>query len=403
MTETISKWNYEKILVLTKEGIHRTNMTKLLKNAGFEVSFITAITEVLTYINKIGPGIFIHDYESVDKSQGDLLQQRLNRLDELAPIIRVIYTLEVTPKLMAVASDTQVRRIVPHSTNLESLGRELKMVAGTESSVGEMQRKIKELTKKGGKHSQEDADKIIEETYKRFRHDNTIKIEFGGVLIRREKYDEAKTMGEQILLKEPTNLRAMSLVSRVLMKQGKMNEAIKVMENANNLAPGNTERLMSLGEAFYKTHQNEKSKAAYSQAKASDPGVAGEADKAMGQIALDEGDMTAAANLIGNSCSEDEAAGFFNNSAVHASKSGKPEQALSLYETALKALKTDRLKPAVYYNIALTHCDMKQPKEALKAISYALKIDAAFEKATRLREKIKKEMESEATSVKKSS
>ena len=154
MAEAYSKWNFEKILVLTKEGTTRASMSKLLKNAGFEVSFVSAITEVIPAINKFGPGIFIHDYEAVDKSQGDLLQQRLNRLDELAPIVRVIYAMEINPKLMAVASDTQVRRLVPYSTNLESLGRELKMVSSTESSVGEMQRKIKEIVKKSGKHSQ---------------------------------------------------------------------------------------------------------------------------------------------------------------------------------------------------------------------------------------------------------
>jgi tetratricopeptide (TPR) repeat protein len=403
MVDANSKWNFEKILVLSKEGATRASIAKMLKNVGFEVSFVSAVTEVIPAINKFGSGIFIHDYESVDKSQGDLLQQRLSRLDELAPIVRVIYAMEITPKLMAVASDTQVRRLVPYSTNLESLGRELKMVSSTESSVGEMQRKIKEISKKSGKHSQEEADKVIEETYQRFRHDNTIKIEFGGVLIRRDKIDDAKVMGEQILSKEPNNLRAMSLVSRALMKQGKLDEAIKVMENANSLAPGNTERLMSLGEAFYKTNQTEKSKAAYSQAKSADPAVTGEANKALGQIALDQGDLVAASDLLGNSCSEDEAAGFFNNAAVQATRSGKPEHALSLYETALKALKTDRLKSAVYYNIALTQCDLKNNKEALKAIGQALKLDPDFEKAVKLREKIKKENSDDPSRVKKSS
>jgi tetratricopeptide (TPR) repeat protein len=403
MNEVFSKWNFNKILVLTNEGSNRASISKMLENAGFEVTFVSAITEVIPALNKFGPGIFIHDYESVDKSQGDLLQQRLNRLDELAPIVRVIYALEVTPKLMAVASDTQVRRLVPYSSNLESIGRELKMVANIESSAGEMQRKIKGIIKRQGKNAQEEVDKVIEETYQRFRHDTSIKIEFGGVLIRRAQIEDAKVMGEHILHKDPHNLRAMSLVSRALMKQGKLEDAIKVMENANSLAPGNTERLMSLGEAFYKTNQPEKAKAAYSQAKIADAAVTTEADKALGQIALDQGDLAAAADLLSNSCSEDEAAGFFNNSAVQATHSGKTEHALSLYETALKALKTDRLKPAVYYNIALTHWDLKNSKEALRAISQALKIDPEFEKAIKLKEKIKKETTEGASPVKKSS
>jgi tetratricopeptide (TPR) repeat protein len=403
MTDSLSRWNYQKILVLTKEGANRASIMKMLQNAGFEVHFVSAISEVINAINSFGPGIFIHDYESVDKSQGDLLQQRLNRLDHLAPIIRVIYAMEITPKLMAVASDTNIRRLVPYSSNIESLGLELKMVANTESSVGDMQRKVKEIMKGSGRHSQDEADKVIEETYQKFRHDNTIKIEFGGVLIRRNKVEDAKVMGEQILIKEPTNLRAMSLVSRALMKQGRMEDAIKVMENANSLAPGNPERLMSLGEAFYKTNQPEKAKTAFNQAKDNDPSVAGDANKALGQIAIDQGDLAAATDLIRNSCSEDEAAGFFNNAAVQAIHQGKPKEALALYETALKALKTDRLKSAVYYNIALAQSDLKNFSDALKSISKALKLEPEFEKAIKLREKIKKDSDDDPKRVKKSS
>jgi tetratricopeptide (TPR) repeat protein/CheY-like chemotaxis protein len=402
VTDTYTKWNYEKILVLTKDGPNRQSIAKSLQQAGFTVDFVSAINDVVEALNRFGSGIFIHDFEATDKGQGELLQQRLNRLDEYAPVIRVVLALEITPKLMALASDAQVKRLVPYSSNLASIGQELKMVTKTESSVGEMQRKIRGLASSTGKNSQIEADKIIEETYLQYRHDPAIRIEFGGVLIRREQYDEAKTIAEQILKKEPQNLRAMSLTSRALMKQGKLKEAIAIMENANTLAPGNTERLMTLGDAFYKTGQTEKAKSYLRQARDSDPSAAGDVDKQLGQIALDEGDMSAALDLFVGSCTEDESAGYFNNSAVMATKAGKPEHALELYQTALKALKTNRLKPAVYYNIALTYCDLELYKDALKAVNNALKIDKKFEKAVRLKERIDRESD-ESKKIKKTS
>jgi tetratricopeptide (TPR) repeat protein len=287
--------------------------------------------------------------------------------------------------------NAQVRRLVPYSSNLSAVAQELKMISQTESSVGDMQRKIRALASGPAKGNQIEADKIIETTYNQYRHDPAIRVEYGGVLIRREQIDEAKVIGEQLLRKEPTNLRAMSLVSRVLMKQGKFDEAIKVMENANGLAPGNPDRLISLGDAFFKTGKNDKAKAYLKQAKEADASAGTEADKVLGQVALSEGDMAGALELLVGSCTEDETAGFFNNSAVQASKAGKPEKALELYQTALKAVKTNRLRPAIYYNIALSYSDLDLVDDALKAVNQALKIDKKFEKAIRLKEKLERD------------
>lgn len=390
MVDTHTKWKYDSILVLAKTGSSREGISNLLQVAGFKVDFVSGANEVVEALNKFGCGIFLHDFEATDKSQGELLQQRLNRMDDFVPVIRVLMAQEITPKLMALASDAQVRRLVPYSSNLSAVARELKMLAQTETSIGEMQRKIRALAVGTSKPNQVEADKIIESTFNQYGHDPAIRVEYGGVLIRRDKVDDAKVIGEQILIKDALNLRAMSLVSRALMKLGKFTEAIKIMENANGLAPGNTDRLISLGDAFFKSGKNDKAKSYLKQAKEADSSAAGEADKVLGQVALSEGDMSGALELLGASCTEDESAGFFNNSAVHASKSGKPEKALELYQTALKALKTNRLKPAIYYNIALAYSDLHLIDDALKAVNHALKFNPEFEKALRLKEKLEK-------------
>ena len=108
MADTFSKWNYDKILVLTKEGTTRAGIAKALQAAGFHVDFVGSANEVVDSLNSFGNGILIHDFEATEKSQGELLQQRLFRLDEYAPIIRIVLAQEITPKLLAIASDTQI-------------------------------------------------------------------------------------------------------------------------------------------------------------------------------------------------------------------------------------------------------------------------------------------------------
>ena len=167
------------------------------------------------------------------------------------------------------------------------------------------------------------------------------------------------------------------------MKSGQMADAIAQLEAANSLSPYNTERLVMLGDAFFQTGDNAKAKSYYAQAMNLDS-HAKDAQMGMGQVMVSEGDLNGALELLRNSASEDEAVAFFNNAAVLAVQKKKIGESFRLYESALKALKTDRLKPQVYFNLALAFKRLDKIEDALKACRRALKYAPDFDKAQRL-------------------
>lgn len=383
-------YNFKNVLVLMKEGATRQTFAKALTSAGFKVDFCSTTNDALELINELSAGIFIHDFETTDKTQGSQFQQRLARLEVYNSLIRILYVQEISPKVLALANDAQIRRIVSYnSVNPEILADEIKMITKTGSAFMELQRRIKEIAAKGGNTAAE-IDKEIEQTYSSFGHDPQIRVEFAGVCLRRSQLDDAKNHATEVLRKDPLNVRAMSMVSRVLMKQGKLDEAIQIMEKANGLSPNNPERLIALGEAFFQSGDKPKAKGFFNQALSIAP-EASEAKKGLGQVALAEGDATAALDLLVNSCTEEESAGFFNNAAVAAKRAGQHEKALHLYDSAMKSLKTNKLRPLIYFNIALVHADQKNFEQALKSLKQALRFDKTYEKAIRLKEKLEKE------------
>lgn len=386
------EYNLKNVLVLMKEGANRQTFAKGLGSAGFKVDFCSTTNDALELINELSAGIFIHDYEATDKTQGSQFQQRLARLEVYDTLIRILYVQEISPKVLALANDAKIRRIVSYnSVNPEILADEIKMLTKTGSAFMDLQKRIKELAAKGGANASVEIDKEIEQTYTSFGHDPQIRIEYAGVCLRRNQLEDAKSHATEVLRKDELNVRAMSMVSRILMKQGKMTEAIQIMEKANGLSPNNPERLIALGDAFFQTGDKPKAKGFFNQAIAAAPEAAGEASKGLAQVALSEGDTTAALDLLVNSCSEDESAGFFNNAAVAAKRAGQHDKALHLYDSAMKSLKTNKLRPLIFFNIALVHCDQKNYEQALKSLKQALRFDKTYEKAVRLKEKLEKE------------
>ena len=386
----MTELNQKQVLILMKEGPTRSLFSKALNANGFKVDFCSSMNDALELLNALSAGLFIHDFESTDKTQAIQFQQRFARLDTYNSLIRILYVLEITPQVLALANDAQIRRVVGYSTNAETLAGELKMLTKTGNAVMDLQRKIKELAAAGPSKAAE-IEELIDQVYTSFSHDPQVRVEYAGACVRRGKLDDAKTHATEVLRKDPHNVRAMSILSRVLMKQGKMDEAIQVMEKANGLSPSNSERLIALGDAFFQKGDNKKAKGYLNEAISVAPDAAAEAKKGLGQIALSEGDATAALDLLVNSCTEEESAGFFNNAAVAAKRAGQDDKALQLYESAMKALKTNKLKPLIFFNIALVYYDAKKYEQALKAIKQALRIDKTYEKALRLKDKLDKE------------
>lgn len=382
--------NLKQVLVLMKDGATRQSFAKALTASGFKVDFCSSMNDALELLNALSAGILIHDFEAFDKTQATQFQQRFARLDTYNSLIRILYAQEITPKVLALANDAQIRRIVGYTTKPEVMAEEIKMLTKTGNATNELQRRIRELATQGPSKAHE-IDELIEQAYTTYKHDPQIRVEFAGTCVRRSQLEEAKNIVSDVLRGDATNVRAMSILSRVLMKQGKMEEAIQVMEKANGLSPSNPERLIALGDAFFQKGDKEKAKGFFSEAASVAPDAAVAANKGLAQIALSEGDATAAVDLLVNCCTEEESAGFFNNAAVAAKRAGHNEKALQLYESAMKSLKTNKLRPLIFFNIALVYYDTKNYEQAAKAIKQALRIDKKYEKALRLQEKINKE------------
>lgn len=374
------------LVVLSSAGTDRDPIARALRLEGFKPTFISDADKVVELLSRTRAATLLHDWEAVLPAEGAKLHQRLSRFEEHSAVCRIIYTQAITPQLMALAADSGVRRLISYQTTIMNLVGEIKMALHAARNMNVLQAAIHKVNA-GGDYAQGEVDDNVRKAHEQFPNDPVVTLEFGNLCLRDGDVEHSHLIAERLLKKQPQNVRAMNLMARVLMKTGRHSEATKFLENANGLSPFNTDRLLMLGEAFLSQGEPEKASAYYGQAVAVDPENLA-ARKGLGAMRLQEGDINAALDLLRNSASEEEAAGLFNNAAVNAAKQGKDDESLRLYQSALKVLKTDKLKPAVYFNVALALARLGHYVEARKAVKRALKFDPKHVKAMRLKERL---------------
>lgn len=359
---------------------NRELVRKTLAMANYKVSFISSLSEVTSAIAEFKPSVLVHDWAAVDETQTRKFHLNFSRTSTATELVRVLIVPDITPNLLAFANDALIERVYSYGSASLNLGAELDMVTSVQDK-SEIAQLVRESRSEGFKYDQKKLDEKVEELYQKYPHDHKVKLEFGNLSFRQSKYAEALVLASDLVAREPQNLRAMNLMARAMMKQGQWDKALETLEQAQILSPSNPERLVMIGDACYGKGDLNKALQCYEEAADLDPDMIPAAHRQMGQIKLEMGQVEEALNLFKNSVSEDESAGFFNNAAVAAVREGKPEQALKLYETAMRALKTNRLKPLIHFNIALSHRRLGDNESAVKHLKKALQIDPNYEKA----------------------
>ncbi len=364
-------------------------MKKGLVSANFKVSFISALSEVASALNDFKPSVLVHDWAAADETQTRRFHLNFGKSSQATDLMRVLVVPEVTSKILAFASDAGIEKVVSLANASLKLGQEIEMTKAAEGA-SEVVKTLREIVHSEGTYSQKDVDQKISGLYEKFPHDQRVKLEFGSLKLRTDGVGLALQLASEVLNSEPHNLRAINLKARSLMKQGQFDEALESLGAAHVLSPGNPDRLIMMGDACYGKGDLDKAFEFYEEAAI--PGSANEADakKGMAQIRVDQGKIEDALDFLKNGVSEDEAAGFFNNAAVIAVREGKPEKALKLYESALGALKTNKLKPLIYFNIAHAHRRLGKADLAESFLKKALKVDPNYEKAKQSLEQLKK-------------
>ncbi|MDA9951776.1 hypothetical protein N9D31_04270, partial [Oligoflexaceae bacterium] len=172
-------------------------------------------------------------------------------------------------------------------------------------------------------------------------------------------------------LKESTNnILLIDLMGKVLLRLNQHEAAIKCFLKATHMSPLNLERLCSTAEICSETGQGKDAQEMLNNAKSVDS----ESERvvlAESRVAINLGDTESAQNAVNRMGNLSQLIGYMNNRAITMVREGKVEQALTLYDDALKSLPGDRgrEKSVVLFNKGLALARLQKVDEAVGVFS----------------------------------
>lgn len=378
------KTQSKRILVLSNQRVLRETIAQALGKFGFHCHFCGNFDLVTQILQQHHCGSILHDWGGFDHKQSVAFQSKISKLEDFSRIPRLILVDEINTQIMSVAVDYGVRRIVTRQHVGSGLSGEVAMVLRAEAEVSELLAKVRQISQginsRNFANSQQQIDKLVEDAFVTFPNDQLVRLEFANLKLRQGDLALARSLAEDLISDSPGNVRAMNLLSKILLKENKFEESSEVLERANILSPYNVERLVMLGEIFFALDKPEKALMYFNNALEMDPNSK-EAKGGLGKAALTREDFEGAMHLFQDAFTESEIAGYFNNAAIIQVQKGEFEKAIRLYHSASSALKSPKIRSIVYYNLGLAFKKKGDHQKALEAFDTSLKFDPTNEKS----------------------
>lgn len=227
------------------------------------------------------------------------------------------------------------------------------------------------------------ATSLLAELRIKYPSDERVAFELAESLIGEGDWTDAMAIVEPITQSGPPNIRALHILGRCQLALGKPQAAIASLNKATLINPHNVDRLVDLGNAFFKDHQIENAMQHFEAAGKLEPKSKG-ATVGKSKCLLMTGEVNEALALMKSVSGPREMASIFNTAAVLAMQVGNFEKGMSLYRSAIGALgKDDRVASRLYFNLGLGYRRWSKPEKALAAFARSLDLDPQFEKAAR--------------------
>jgi tetratricopeptide (TPR) repeat protein len=199
-----------------------------------------------------------------------------------------------------------------------------------------------------------------------------------------------------VLLSNSEYPLALNLAAKICVKTGKYAEAVANLERAQKVSPLNIQRLIAMGEMHLAAGKIDEAEGKFRKALEFYP--TGETAKiGLSRVLIAQGRMDDAQEILKDIEDKEEVASYFNMRGVMLIRAKRFDEAVDLYDKAMRALLDKEKEYLLIFNMALGY---KKKGELAKAKLYAQKcLDKApgpFEKATRLLESIEKAEVSQA-------
>lgn len=200
------------------------------------------------------------------------------------------------------------------------------------------------------------------------------------IWFRMSKIDKAEESLKEALKADDGYIPAIHLKGKILSRSGRHDEAIQLLSKLAEKSPKNLSTRVNLGSAFVQADRHQEAKAVFNSVLELDDDFR-EAKDNMAVLALKEGDLSLAEQLIAETENGDELASAFNSLAIFRVAKGEFDVGIETYKNAIRLLADKARLHLLFYNLGLAYRKKGDLAAGFQELARSYIHDPSFEKA----------------------
>lgn len=221
------------------------------------------------------------------------------------------------------------------------------------------------------------------------------------IWFRMSKLDKASESAKEALKADGEYTPAIHLQAKILSRLGKHDEAIELLGKLADRSPKNLTTKVKLGAAFVQADRHDEAKQAFQSVLELDADNRECMDN-MAVLAVKEGDLSLAEQLIAETESGDELASAFNSLAIFRVAKGEFDEGIETYKNAIKLLADKARLHLLLYNLGLAYRKKGDLAAGFVELARSYIQDPSFEKAYAALARLHQEMKEKGLAYDKS-
>jgi two-component system chemotaxis response regulator CheY len=370
----------EKVIVLDDSDSNVLHWEMLLPEFKLQVFKSRAGAEALEIIEKEGVQMAIVTWELQSMPGTVLIQKaRANKRRKRMPFI--IYSKRMSDEDVALCRELGLENVISLPFDKPKIKETIQKILDNEANPNPVEAKLRTLEECIAEGRPTEALKMFgPDLSKKGPHLPRYKVAVAETFLQIGNLDKAQKAAQEALDTDENYLPALYLKARLFTIAGKHDDAIEVLRLVSEKSPKNIQSLLNLGSAYVSADKIEEAKKTVDTISLLDPDNK-EVKDTKGKIALKEGDLSLAAQLLSETQNGDEIARFYNSLGISMVAKGEYDKGIETYQSAVKILSNKAKIHQLYFNLALAYRKKGDTENELGYFCESYVAEPAFEKA----------------------
>jgi|GEM_PF-2298681 len=370
----------KQVLIIEQNSSLKTYYTSMLQKIGLDPKLVVSGADALKFLKGNIDGtlfLIVMDWNLPDMN-GYILAQKVRSEPKLSGVEFLICASELAVEDTLLMQELDVTHVLPKGASTQQIIEKVKTIQNDAGRAPRAMKLRRELETKLRNGQIQEATALLDEPElkKEFAASPAHVHLLGEFEILRKKYDETLSLLEKHV--EEIDMSAMrrsvsgganalkcaNTYAKALSHLGRFAEAETLFAKLAEKSPKNLFHIVSQADALLGQDRIDEAEMKYAAAIAQDASNR-DALIGMGKAAVVKGELDKANeyfNQVDGGVDSPQFASFFNNRAVALIHAGKVEEAIRLYEDALKFIKRDRF--LVMFNLGMAHLRLKNAAKA---------------------------------------